>query len=86
VAYAIEFRPAARRDLKSLPADAQKRISKKIDSLAGNPRPPGMEKLSGREDSYRVRVGDYRILYEIHDQVLLVVIMKVRHRRESYRR
>jgi mRNA interferase RelE/StbE len=85
VAYAIEFRPAARRDLKNLPADAQKRISKKIDSLAANPRPTGMEKLSGREDSYRVRVGDYRILYEIHDQVLLVVIVKVRHRRESYR-
>ena len=64
----------------------QKRIGKKIDSLAENPRPPGVEKLSGREDSYRVRVGDYRIIYRIHDKVLLIVIVEVGHRREVYRR
>jgi mRNA interferase RelE/StbE len=85
VTYAIEFRPAALRDLKTLSVDLRKRIGRKIDSLAGNPRPPGVEKLSGREDSYRVRVGDYRIIYEIRDQVLLVIIVEVGHRREVYR-
>jgi len=54
---------------------------KKIDSLAEDPRPPGAEKLSGSENAYRVRVGDYRILYEITDQVLLVVVVKVGRRR-----
>jgi mRNA interferase RelE/StbE len=85
VPYTIEFRPAARRDLKALPREILQRISKKIDSLADAPRPPGVEKLSGSEDSYRVRVGDYRILYEIRDEVLLVIIVRVRHRREAYR-
>lgn len=83
--YAIEFRPAALRDLKTLPVDLRKRIGRKIDSLADNPRPPGVEKLSGREDSYRVRVGDYRIIYEIRDRVLLIIIVEVGHRREVYR-
>lgn len=83
--YAIEFRPSARRDLKDLPREILQRISRKIDSLADNPRPPGVEKLSGSEDSYRVRVGDYRILYEIRDKVLLVVVVRIRHRREAYR-
>ena len=85
MAYAIELRPAARRDLKNLPPDVQKRIGRKIDSLADDPRPPGVEKLSGGEDDYRVRVGDYRILYKIQDEVLLIVIVRVKHRREAYR-
>jgi len=86
VSYIIELRPAARRDLNDLPRDILPRISRKIDSLAGNPRPPGVEKLSGSEDSYRVRVGDYRILYEIRDKALLVVVVRIRHRREAYRK
>ena len=86
MSYIIELRPAARRDLNDLPRDILPRISRKIDSLAGNPRPPGVEKLSGSEDSYRVRVGDYRILYEIRDKALLVVVVRIRHRREAYRK
>jgi mRNA interferase RelE/StbE len=85
MAHSIELRPAAQRDLKALPRDVLPRIIKKIDSLSENPRPTGVEKLSGSENSYRVRVGDYRILYGIHDRVLLVLIVKVKHRRESYR-
>ncbi len=84
--YRIEFRPAALRDLKSLPRDILDRVGRKISTLAENPRPYGIEKLSGgEEDFYRIRVGDYRILYAKQDRVLLIVIIKVRHRREVYR-
>jgi mRNA interferase RelE/StbE len=85
VSYTIELRPGARRDLENLPQDTLQRVSRRIDSLADNPRPPGAEKLSGSENSYRVRVGDYRILYEIRDKVLLIIIVRIRHRREVYR-
>ena len=86
MAYAIELRPLARRNLKTLSAEVRKRIGIKIDSLADDPRPPGVEKLSGEdEEFYRVRVGDYRIIYKIEDKVLLVVVVKVGHRREVYR-
>ena len=84
--YRIEFRPAARRDLKDLPRDVLDRVSRKISALAENPRPLGVEKLSGsEEDFYRIRVGDYRVLYRIEDKVLLIIIIKARHRREVYR-
>lgn len=84
--YRIEFRPAARRDLKDLPRDVLDRVSRKISALAENPRPLGVEKLSGsEEDFYRIRVGDYRVLYRIEDKVLLIIIIKSRHRREVYR-
>ncbi len=73
------------RDLKRLPREVLARVSRKIASLAEDPYPPGVEKLSGSENSYRIRVGDYRILYTIQDRILLVLIVKVRHRRESYR-
>jgi len=85
VSYTIELGPAAQRDLKVLPHEILQRVSRKIDSLADNPRPPGVEKLSGSENSYRIRVGDYRILYEIRDRVLLIVVVRIRHRREAYR-
>ena len=86
MAYRLELRPAALRDLKSLPREVLERVSAKIDSPPENPRPPGVERLSGSEDSYRVRVGDYRILYRIVDEVLLVLVVGVRHRKEAYRR
>jgi mRNA interferase RelE/StbE len=60
-------------------------VSEKISALAENPRPVGIEKLSGsEEDFYRIRIGDYRVLYTIQDKVLLILIIKVRHRREVY--
>jgi mRNA interferase RelE/StbE len=72
--------------MKNLPKDVFIRISGKITALAEDPRPSGVEKLSGSaEDFYRIRVGDYRVLYTIQDKVLLVIIIKVRHRREVYR-
>ena len=86
MSYAIEFRPSARLDLKSLSGEILRRVARKIDSLADDPRPPGAEKLSGSESSYRVRVGHYRVLYEIRDEMLLIAVVRVRHRREAYRR
>lgn len=86
MAYRIEFRPAALRDMRSLPKDALIRVGARITALAEDPRPSGVEKLSGtEEDFYRIRVGDYRVIYTIKDKVLLIVIIKVRHHREAYR-
>ncbi len=85
MAYQIEFAPRARRDLKKLPADVRHRIAPHIDALAQNPRPPGVVKLSAEEDKYRIRVGSYRVVYEIRDAVLLVTIVKVKSRGDVYR-
>ena len=83
--YRIEWRPAARRGLFWLERDAQTRVFRCVDALAGNPRPDGCRKLTGRENLYRVRVGDYRILYEVRDAVLVVLVVEIEHRREVYR-
>ena len=82
--YRIELKPAARRGLSKLPQVVQKRIARKIEVLARNPRPPGVEKLMGLSDLYRLRVGDYRILYQIQEKILLVLVVQVGHRREIY--
>jgi mRNA interferase RelE/StbE len=84
--YKIELKPSAQRELKKLPKRLQRRIVNKIDLLADDPRPSGAEKLSGGYDYYRIRVGDYRILYEIQDKVLLVIVIRVAHRKEVYHR
>ncbi len=63
----------------------QLRLRPKIDALAGNPRPRGAEALAGEPNLYRIRVGDYRIIYQIRDRVLLVVLVRIRHRRDAYR-
>jgi len=85
VAYRIEFKPSAAKEFSQLPKNIQKRIAAKVNTLADNPRPRGVEKLEGRENRYRIRVGDYRVIYEIHDEVLLVLVVRIGHRREVYR-
>ncbi|HXU29983.1 MAG TPA: type II toxin-antitoxin system RelE/ParE family toxin [Thermoanaerobaculia bacterium] len=82
--YNLEIKRSAAKDLEDLPAKDRGRIVARIHLLAEDPRPHGAEKLSGQE-RYRVRQGDYRILYEIHDQVLLIVVVRIGHRREVYR-
>lgn len=82
--YELAFKKSVAKDLRELPKVAVKRILQRIRSLGENPRPPGCEKLSGQE-RYRIRQGAYRIVYEIHDHVLLVVVVKVAHRRDVYR-
>ena len=84
--YQIRILPTAQKELASLPGAIQKRIGKKIDSFQENPRPPGARMLKGQRNGfYRLRVGDYRILYEIKSETLLVVVIKVGHRRDVYR-
>lgn len=83
--YRIEFKPAARRQFASLPRGVQERISPEIDTLAVNPRPPVAVKLEGADNLYRIRKGDYRILYQIQDQILLVLVVKIGHRKDVYR-
>ena len=85
MAYRIEFTPSAARTLSKISATLQRRISLKIDMLSSLPRPPRVEKLHGHQNRYRLRVGDYRIIYEIQEQILLVLIVKIGHRREVYR-
>lgn len=82
--YNIQIKKSAQKEIKALPATDRQRIITKIQSLANNPRGPDSKKLSAHE-YYRVRVGVYRILYEICDDVLLIMIVRVAHRKEVYR-
>jgi mRNA interferase RelE/StbE len=86
MSHRIEFTSAAERDLSRLSKDVQRRNALKINPLADHPRPNGVEKLEGRENRYRIRIGDYRVIYEVHDEILLVLIIRIGHRREVYRR
>lgn len=83
--YSILITRSAAKELEAVPAKDRKRVVTRIRLLADDPRPAGAEKLSG-EEKYRVRQGNYRILYEIVDETLVVTVVKVGHRREVYRR
>ena len=84
--YRIKILPTAQKELASLPKGIRIRIAKKIDSLQTNPTPQGVKLLKGRErEAYRVRVGDYRILYQVKKDILTVLVIKIGHRREVYR-
>lgn len=82
--FRVVFRQSVREDLRRVPKRDVQRILARIEALAEDPRPPGAEKLSAQE-RYRIRQGAYRILYEIRDEALLVVVVKVGHRRHVYR-
>jgi mRNA interferase RelE/StbE len=82
--YELKVKKSVARDLRAVPKADLKRILQRIQSLTDDPRPPGCEKLSGQE-RYRVRQGNYRIIYEIDDGVLTVLVVKVGHRRDVYR-
>lgn len=85
MAYAVEFAPAAEREFRKLAREIQLRLRPRIDALADDPRPAGARKLKGRDDLWRVRAGDYRIVYEIRSEILVVLVVHVAHRREVYR-
>ena len=82
--YKIEFKRSAVKEIKKIPSAELKRILSKVDSLAENPRPIDSVKLSSQE-KYRVRCGNYRIVYKIEDQVLVVYVIKIGHRKDVYR-
>lgn len=85
MSYEVQILPKAARQIKALSVEVRQDITLTIQSLANEPRPIGVKKLSGEKDIYRVRVGNYRVLYRIIDKVLVVVIVSVGHRREVYR-
>jgi mRNA interferase RelE/StbE len=85
VLYRIELTRRAERDFLALPEVEQRRLARRIDALAGNPYPPGSRKLAGAKNLFRIRSGDYRVIYEVRRSVLLVLVIRVGHRREIYR-
>jgi len=85
MAYRIFMTPEARRNMVTLPRDVVRRVDACIRALADKPRPPRTKKLKGGGDFWRVRVGDYRIIYQVEDDRLLIIVVRIAHRREVYR-
>lgn len=83
--FSVDLTPAAARQLKRLDPQSRRRIQAAIELLAAEPRPPAATRLAGGAGEWRVRTGDYRIIYEIHDDRLLVLVLRVGHRRDVYR-
>ena len=85
MAFHIEWKKSTRKDLRKLPAGTVDRIIEAVEALAENPFPHGVGKLSGSEHAYRIRLGDYRVVYEVVVESKLVEIQRVRHRKDVYR-
>lgn len=83
-AWQITTKPSALKEIKALPKEVQERLVRKIDSLAENPWPRDVKKLKGGRDVYRIAVGDYRVVYRINSKERLLIVERVRHRREVY--
>ena len=83
--YRVEFAKRVRKDFKGLPKDDANRILRKIESLSNNPRPSESKKLTN-DESYRIRIGNYRVIYDIKDEILVVLVLKVGNRKDVYRR
>ena len=83
--YQIEWKKSALRELKRLDREVVPRIVAAVDSLSSQPLPSGVTKLQGSQRTYRIRVGDYRVIYELYESRLVVEIVRVRHRRDAYR-
>ena len=85
MAYEVRIKPSASREIRKLPKQVQPGIIAALGALAVGPRPHGVRKLTGADDLYRVRVGEYRVVYQVSDEELLVLVVKVAHRRDAYR-
>jgi len=83
--YRVLLERSAERDLGRLSVEVHDRVIVALRALANNPRPPGCRKLAGSKNDWRIRVGDYRVIYEIADAIRVVSVNRVRHRREVYR-
>ena len=83
--YRVELSAPVTRQLDALPEKVYGQVRRRIDALAANPRPPSVKKLKGVENLYRIRSGDYRIVYQILDKKLLVLVVRIGNRREVYR-
>jgi len=85
MAYTILLAPPAERQLKTFTPSVQKRLVRRLKTLRENPRPQGVKKLAGEENLYRIRQGDYRLIYTIGDKELIVLVVKIGDRKEIYR-
>ncbi|HEY3415886.1 MAG TPA: type II toxin-antitoxin system RelE/ParE family toxin [Armatimonadota bacterium] len=83
--YRIDLTAKARRQLKSFSPDTRDRLLHALHALAGDPRPAGCKALAGAHGVYRIRVSDYRIIYEIHDDILVVIVVTIGHRSSVYK-
>jgi mRNA interferase RelE/StbE len=82
--YRVEFTAAAAKQVRKLDAQVRRRVLLAIAELEVDPRPDGVKKLAGDDNAWRIRIGDYRVLYEVHDGSLLVLVFRVAHRRDVY--
>ena len=82
--YKIFIEKSALKNLSKIPLQDQSRVINSIQNLSKNPRPPGNKKLSGR-NAWRIRVGNYRVIYEIHDDRLIILVISIDHRKDIYR-
>ena len=83
--YSLEITRTAEKQLRRLPADARRRVAHAMLALAGDPCPPGSRKLIGHEDIFRIRVGVYRIIYSVSQRRLVIILLKIGHRKDIYR-
>lgn len=83
--YSLQWRNSTRKDIRSLPRQEVARIVAAVAQLACDPMPHGSQKLSGSERTYRIRVGDYRVVYEVFTDSHIVEVQRVRHRKDVYR-
>ncbi len=84
--YRVDFTTAAAREIQKLPRRVRDRLLDAIDDLAEDPRPHGAKKLVGEKTAWRIRVGDYRVIYDVFDEALTVTVVRAAHRREAYSR
>ncbi|MEO6068598.1 MAG: type II toxin-antitoxin system RelE/ParE family toxin [Gemmatimonadota bacterium] len=84
MAYRIEFTEDAESEFEQLPRKIQRQVGARIEALADDPRPDGVKKLKGSRNEYRIRSGDFRILYQVYDQRVLVVVVRVADRKNAY--
>jgi mRNA interferase RelE/StbE len=82
--FKIDYARSAEKELKALPSPVVIRIREAINALANDPHPPGSKKIKGEDRTFRIRIGDYRVLYEVHEKELLVLVVRVRHRKDAY--
>jgi len=85
MAYRVQIKAPALKSLKKISEPDQSRIMRRVDALADDPRPAGVKKLQGADDLYRLRLGASRVIYQIQDDILLVLVVRIGHRKEIYR-
>ena len=83
--YTVNFTNSAAREFRSLPSEIKRRVGSVVDSLQRTPRPSGVRKLQGHDELYRIRIGSYRLVYEIDDRTVRILVTKIRHRSDVYR-